>query len=291
MIDFTLNGEAKQFPENWQEVKPHLLPVLLKKLFVESESPALYHELLRLNLGYSPRRWKKFCKAHFSDQVAEKKKERNAEILAFLLGRLGWMWTQSLNAQPYESVRIGGKPYLLPDAQLKTMTYGELTDAYIHMRAYIDQLEPGEKRLNLLLATICRPERQGFNYKEDPAWDGDSREPYNEHIAESRAELWAGVSLEKKIPTLLYFVAILKELIGAYQIYEDDSEQAPDSVEEYPGQGFIKNQHLLAEKAIFGTMQQTRQANAHAVLLFLEEFKKDEDHKEKIRQEAERKNR
>ncbi|MDR6195927.1 hypothetical protein [Siphonobacter sp. SORGH_AS_0500] len=290
MIDFIFEGEAKQFPQNWQEVKPSLLPVLLKKLFVESESPTTYHELLRLNLEYSTRQWRRFCKKYFSESLTDEKRERNAELLAFLLGRLSWMWSDPLSVQPFEWVRIGGKPFLLPDAQLKTMTYGELTDSYIHMRAYVDQLEKGEKRLNLLLSTICRPEVSAFNYKEDPFWDGDPREAYNEHVAEGRVELWEGVGLEKKIPILLFYVSILKDLVAAYQIYEEDSEQ-PAIEEEYPGQGFVKNTYLLAEKGVFGNVNQTRQANAHAVLLFLEEYKKDEEYKEKLRQEAERKTR
>jgi hypothetical protein len=40
---------------------------------------------------------------------------------------------------------------------------------------------------------------------------------------------------------------------------------------------------LLAEKAIFGTMEHTKAANVHDVFLFLEENKKDV--KEQIRQQ------
>ncbi|MDQ1085653.1 hypothetical protein [Siphonobacter sp. SORGH_AS_1065] len=286
MIELSFEGEAKQLPENWQEVKPHLLPVYLKKLFVEPETQQTYHELLRLSLGYSSRRWRRFCKVYFSDKLSEETHEHNAEILQFLLGRIAWMWSEPMKVKPFDFVRINGEIHLLPDPLLKTLTYGELTDAYIHMVAYVKQLEKGDKRLNLLLATICRPKPTDYAYQERFDWNGDEREPYNEHIAEKRAEAWEAVSFEKKIPILLYFVSVLKELMETYQIY--DTEAETEGEEEYPGQGFIKNQHLLAEKQIFGTMKQTRQANAHDVLLFLEESKKDEDFQEKCRLEAEK---
>lgn len=289
MITFTFNGEEQQFPENWQEVKPRLLPVYLQMLFTQSETQKTYHELLRLSLGYSPRRWKRFCQVFFSPKLSEEKRERNAELLAFLLGRLSWMWTSSLTTQPFDQVRIGTQIYLLPDPALKTLTYGELTDAYIHMRAYVDQLEPGERRLHLLLATICRPENAEFGYETKLNWNGDKREPYNEHIAESRAELWEMVPAEKKVPILVYFVSILKTLFDSYELHSSETADS-QSQEDYPGQGFIKNQHLLAEKGVFGTIHETRKTNAHDILLFLEESKKDEDYEEKKRQQAKHKN-
>lgn len=288
MIELTFEGEAKQLPQSWQEVKPHLLPAYLKKLFVEPETAQTYHELLRLSLGYSARRWRRLCQKYFSPKLTEETHDTNAEILTFLLGRIAWMWSEPLLTQPFEYVRFGGVAHYLPDPELKTLTFGELTDAYIHLRAYIDQLEKGEKRLHWLLATICRPEPKEFDYQEKTDWNGDKREPYNAFIAEKRAELWKGVSIEKKVPILLYFVSVLKQMMETYQIYEVEGEGDIENVEEYPGQGFIKNQHLLAEKQIFGNITQTRQANAHDVMLALEEKKKDEEHDEKCRKEAEK---
>ncbi|PQA59158.1 hypothetical protein [Siphonobacter curvatus] len=289
MIDFTLNGEAKQLPENWQEVRPDLLPDLLRLLFVEPENTFTQHHILRLTLGYSKKEWTKFCRIYFGAKVSEERKDTNSEMLAFLFGRLSWMWTESLTVQPVEFVEIEQVKHFLPEPFLKTTTYGELTDAYIHLRAFTDQLEPGETRLHLLLATICRPEQPGENYQLNPEWNGDKREPYNEHVAGVRAKAWQAVPLSVKIPILVYFVGSLKELMVSYEIYETETIDNVASEEEYPGQGFIKNQHLLAEKGVFGTMKETRQAGAHEVLLFLEEFKKDEEYKEKKRKEAENK--
>lgn len=288
MIDFTFNGEAKQFPENWQEVAPGLLPGILRTLFVEPESPDTYTKLLRLNLGYSDKKWRKLCQRYFRPELTEKQRERNAELLAFLVGRLAWMWKTPVDVRPVESVRVGGTPRLLPDPELKTVTYGELTDAYVHLVAFVEQLEPGEKRLNLLLSTVCRPEQKG-NYQTRADWNGDARIPYNEHVAQATAEEWADVPLAERLPVFLYVVGAMKNLLSTYDIFAAESIDTVGSQEEYPGQGLIKNQHSLAEKGIFGNMKETRQAGAHEVLLFLEEQKKDDEFRAKAQAEADRK--
>ena len=97
---------------------------------------------------------------------------------------------------------------------------------------------------------------------------------------ETKADLFADVDDEKKILILAYFLGTLKDFLGYYDIFEDEG---PAKEEEYPGQSYIKNQHLLSEKGIFGNMDATKAANVHEVFLFLEEHKS--DMKERIKQE------
>lgn len=274
-----LNNRAYQLPETWGEVDSEVLPQLLVLLYVHPESGATYHEILRVVLGYSPSEWQKLMKHFFSPTIQDMQREANATVLQEVLQLLKWMWTQELTKKPFEHVLVGGIPYLLPDEEFRTVSFGELSDAYIHSRAFIEQLVEGDERLNYLMATICRPERAG-DYQTDLSWNGDPREAYNEHIAKVRAKDWEHVPYETRIVVLMYFLGTLKTFLGMFDIWQGDG---PASEEEYPGQSWIKNQHLLAEKHIFGGMAPTKAANVHEVFSFLEENSK--DIKRKIEQE------
>ncbi|MVM35295.1 hypothetical protein GO755_35060 [Spirosoma sp. HMF4905] len=116
----------------------------------------------------------------------------------------------------------------------------------------------------------CRPERTG-EYGLEPSWNGDKRQLYNEFTSREMAKKLAGMELSQKQLVLLYFAGNMQKVLARYELF-DGEEGDP---EEYPGQGWLKNQHILAEKGIFGTMQQAKEANLHDVLLFLEENKKD----------------
>jgi hypothetical protein len=276
-----LAGQRYDLPGTWAEVPADRLPKLLELLFVKPEGGETYHELLRTTLGLSKRAWTKMACHYFSPHLPPGTRRRNAETLAQVLGLIEWMWRDELTRQPFAAVRAGGRDYLLPDEQLRTVAFGELTDAYIHAQAFIKQLEPGEGRLHLLLATLCRPERSnpvlGPAYTASPDWNGDRREPYNEHAVRHRADAMAALEPREKVAVLMYFLGSLKEFLATYDTFDADTPEGSVYEDDYPGQGFIKNQHLLAEKGVFGTLKQTKEANAHEVFLFLEEHKKDLD--------------
>jgi hypothetical protein len=271
MIEITFNGKEHSLPENWEEVPSDKMRKVLELVFATPESGESYHKLLRLLLGYSERNWQKFMHQFFNTKVAEDKREKNAETLQELLHLMSWMWRENMTKKPFECIYADGREYYLFEESFKTMSFGEMTDAYIHAQAFIQQIEEGESRLNKLVATVCRPKR--FVGRKSN-WNGDIREPYNSFIAEGNADSFADVPMEQRVLILVYFLGTLKDFLGYYDIFDDD-DGSPASPEEYPGQSYIKNQHLLAEKGIFGNMDATKAANIHEVFLFLEENKKD----------------
>ncbi|WP_461073964.1 hypothetical protein [Spirosoma horti] len=217
---------------------------------------------------------------HFSPKLGHKARKANAIVLYDLSRSLRWMETEPIQKQPFTHIDIKLERFIRPDETLRlllpeerfyTMTYGELTDAYIHFLTYIRQLVPGSEHLNLLIATLCRPERPELE-KAAKDWNGDAREAYNEFIAKERASLVSTLDEGVKMTILLYFAGNLKSILDQYQAFSEGGSSEP---EEYPAQGFVKNQHLLAQKGIFGTLQETKSANVHEVLLFLEENSKD----------------
>lgn len=273
MKDFLLNGQKHSFPENWTEVPPRLLPTVLRLLFVEPENGSTYHELLRVLLDYTPKQWRKQMRHFFGAPRTEEQKDASTEALADLLRLLDWMRTDDLTVQPFASMIVDGEPWLLFEQGLATMSFGELTDAYIHSQAFVKQLVEGEERLDHLVATLCRPALPESD-REDPSWNGDPRDTYNEHRVQHRARQLRGRYEAEKVLVLVYFMGSLNDFYAHFDVFESDGS-APPRGEDYPGQALIKNQHLLAEKQIFGNMAATRQANAHEVFQFLEEHHKD----------------
>ncbi len=273
MIEIKINGKGFNLPETWPEVPTAKLPEILRQMYVLPESGSTYHEIVRLLLGYSPRAWGKLMKQFFGKRVSEEKKKLSAIALAELIRGQSWMWKDDLTVAPLEGFEVDGLAWYVFEEGFKSMSFGEMADAYIHAQAFIKQLVEGEERLNMLVATICRPEQKG-DYQNDPMWNGDKREVYNEHIARKRAEQIAEGYTQEKIVVLMYFLGSVKNFFSYFDLFDTDTSKPPVP-EDFPGQSMIKNQHLLSEKHIFGGMTETKKANVHEVFQFLEEQNKD----------------
>ncbi|MGF7217478.1 hypothetical protein GGR92_003652 [Spirosoma lacussanchae] len=271
MQTIQFDGQAYQLPEAWQELDPNHLPELVQLVYFTPQTEETSHTLLRIVLGIRRKRWQTMMQTHFGPKVGQRARRANAIVLHTLKHQLRWLYTEPIRQQPFTSLELDfGLELLLPEAGFYTMSYGELTDAYIHFLVYIRQLVQGQKHLDLLVATLCRPRRAG-NYQAAPDWNGDHREPYNEHQAKERAKLLAHVEPGYKMAVLLFFLGNMQQILERYELWGQEEGEP----EEYPGQGWVKNSHLLAGKGIFGNIDQTKAANVHDVLLFLEEHRKD----------------
>lgn len=279
MTEIFLNNKRYYLPEVWTEILPSQLPDLLTLLYVHPENGSTYLEILRNILGYTERQWQKLMHNYFGPHRSEEQRHDNSLVLQTVLAQLEWMWKGELTANPFpKGFEVAGGPshgrrWLLFEEGFKSMTFGEMTNAHIHAQAFINQQVPGEERLDMLVATICRP---GYirEYRHAESWNGDHREPYNEHIARSRAELLKGKYVKEKILALMYFLGTQKEFFSFYDLFASDGTGPPEK-EDYPGQSMIKNQHLLSEKHIFGGMDDTKTANVHEVFQYLEEHSND----------------
>jgi hypothetical protein len=182
------------------------------------------------------------------------------------------MWTEEMTTRPFDTVKVGTEEWVLFEENLTSMSFGELSDAYIHLLAFTKQLIEGDERLHHLIATICRPRKEG-DYILDTHWNGDHRIPYNAHAVKEMSKKVALLPEGTKVAIMVYFAGSVKQLFEQYDLMETGVESVGE--DDYPGQGLIKNQHLLAERGIFGNLDQTKQANIHDVFLFLEEHRKD----------------
>ena len=276
MLNIEFAGSKYELPERWSEVDTERLPQLLQLTFFTPPTPESFHEIVRLTLGIRQKVWKKLMQTHFGPSVGKKARQANAVVLHTLKHQLRWMQKEAIHKQPFPTLELDfGHSWLLPETDFLTMSFGELTDAYIHFLIWIRQLVQGDEHLDLLVATLCRPGQTG-DYQAAPGWNGDHREPYNEFNAKERAKLLAPIQpgtsiLGRKMAVLLFFTGNLENVMARYQLSGSEAGEP----EQYPGQAWVKNSHLLASKGIFGNIDQTKAANLHDVLLFLEENRKD----------------
>ena len=270
-----LDGVRYTLPERWAEVPPERLPRLVELVFLTPQSGVMHHALIQLALNIRPAVWRKLHQKHFSPRLAPGVRRKNAEVLHQLVLHLSWLFTEPMDKPPFAEINVGYTPWLLPEAGFVSMTYGELTDVYIHLTGFIDQQPAGNERLDYLVATACRPRRHR-GYRQEPDWNGDPREPYNEFVVRDRVKLVAGLDFATKLAVLLYVASTIKTILSRYALFEETAPTDTGPAPAYLGQGFIKNQHLLAEKGIFGNLKQTQQANLHEVLLFLDEHRADQ---------------
>jgi hypothetical protein len=273
MKEIFISDKRFEMPENWTEIKQFLMPVLIDLVFLKPQNGSTKHEILRLCLGMTKDDWGRFNHQYFGAYLPESKREANAAILYELFMLIQWLWSEPITKQPFATIETENDTLYLPPEDFETMTWGELQDSLVFYEAYVKQLEAGDKYLDLLISSICRKKRPP---KEINAigWDGDIRLPYNEFHAKRNATLIADISYQQKLSILLFYAGTTKEILGRYEVFKTANED-DENQEEYPGQGFEKNTHLLAQKGIFGNYDQTRHKNCHNVLIFLEENKKD----------------
>lgn len=280
MRKIELDGVTYHVPSGWEEVDPNRVPHLIELVYLTPESGKMIHALIVTALNIPPKKWKQLHKKHFSRKLSDGVRTANAAVLVEIMGYLNWMYTQPMEVQPFEFIQIGDDKCVLPEPGLITVGYGEFTDSYMHLEAFTRQLVPGDERLNYLVGTVCRPVRTAPGYMNDPGWNGDHRVPYNEFGVRARLKDIEAMTYADRLAVLLWITGQIKKVLGGYSLFDssgstDKNGGARAITEEYPGQGFVKNAHLMAEKGIFGTLKQTQESNLHEVLQFLQEHQAD----------------
>lgn len=276
----TQHTATADLPQSWADAAQDLIPGLIAQVSLP-RSAETYREVLRILLRVNKSSWRAFLEYGFGGRATPEDREHNAAVLMDILGPVFWMWDTPLTAMPYPFIMAGPKKLLIPQPDLKYITWGELVDALIHYELFTSQAVEGTKHLDLLIATFCRPERP-LKEKYAADWNGDPRLRYNAYHAETLAERVKDLPPETKTNILVYFAGVTAQLFRAFELSDGSTEE-----EEYPGQSFTKNTFNMAEKGIFGNYDQTRAKNCHEVLVFLEEYRKDieaqKQHMEELR--------
>lgn len=264
------NAEHELY-ESWAEVPVEKIPALVELAYFAPDAGSTHLEIVRQVLGIKPRPWARMLSTHFAETLPTKVREANAENINWLVRQCAWMWNEPLTKMPFEYFEHKGVRYYIAKSSeelaFETCSYGELTNAYINMQGFVKRLKNDDYYLNNLVAVLCRERRS--EAQNDKDWNGDVRVPYNEYLCTETAKLFDDLDVKIKLAVMMYFAGNLKRFMDGYQ---QTFRRGDGEGEEYIGQGFLKNQHLLAEKGIFGDIYKTKNANCHEVMLYLEEY-------------------
>ncbi len=193
-------------------------------------------------------------------------KKFDRENLLRLFELCDWVWEKPIQGTAIRSFEFEGNTYLLPEENLSDLVLFEYGTADLYFREFT-KAEPNLKALDLLIATVCRPEKKDLNIN-DPAWDGDRRERYHSKIAERRAMDFSRLPINVKMVVLQSFIA------GQRTIHQDYKEifvsaKGGGTGSSSPDFGWIGLVDDLAEQSIFGDWEKTAYTNLHLVLFHL----------------------
>lgn len=142
-----------------------------------------------------------------------------------------------------------------PADGIANLSIKEFAVADSYFLAYMSSKE--DSLLDLLIACLYRPQDKKKNpHRTD--FDGDMREPFNEHILEKRATIVRSLSAVDRQRILYYYIGCRNQLSAHYPHLFDGSG---DDGQESDWLDMIRT--LPNEK--FGTIQQAEKENMHAV--------------------------
>ena len=157
-------------------------------------------------------------------------------------GDLGFLWEDEIDGQPFKYFMATDlKRYYLPVPGFIEITLQEFLNANTYFLQFSDTIQESsqpttqyprlttqDSTLTLsatkLIAHICRPANKVPN--TSPLWNGDNREPYNEHVAEARAKDLK-IDLITAMSIVRYWGQELRAFYDRYDILEDNQEPEP----------------------------------------------------------------
>lgn len=250
MIDLKIDGKPYQLPDSWNELTENQLLHLVMYLYADAKNPNVRMSVFKILLPLKPALLRAI----------------HPEDIFRLQEACRWIWEKPLEQKILQEFKFEGKTYLLPEANFENVCLIEYAMADFYTKAF-SRPNPDFSSLELLVATLCRPEAPGLNM-DDPEWNGDQREKYNSKIAERRAQAFSRLPMQIKIIVLYYFLSAQKSLQEQYhEIYEHPEEKTKRATG--PNFGWIEAIDNLAEEGTFGDWEKTAYANLHTICFHL----------------------
>jgi len=230
-------------PECWEDCSDELkvklaalcsvMPDFEKKGSIRSY--AVWIEVLRVVLGsyartdkrMGGRQQKGFVKLSLTFDRWWKKLKLAPEQLEQLIDLVRWVQDKP-ELVPIESFEHKGIKYLVVGERFRYTTAVEFTEGlmdFIELAGFSTALRQAQgdsdgriEKLNVLISNFCRPVRDDLeNWKKDPDYNGDAREPYNRARAEERAVEFADLDPGVKVMFLWWYEAMLQAFFEEYR--------------------------------------------------------------------------
>lgn len=255
MLTFRLASRAHQVPENWAELTPQQFFAAAPHLATDSVAARV--AVLR---AWCPKLRDKDVRQLTPDQLWD------------MASYVGWAWSQGLDTTGIREFTHRGRTYQLPEPNLLDAVAIEYAMAQVYYQRFAHPQRPQLAALDQLVATLCRPLREGLAaLQEDPAWDGQRRERYHAKLADARAQELADAPLGVKIVVLHHFLHAQRFIHRAYRDLFKRVEPGPGGKAVKPSDG-TEMLELLAEVAevgLYGTYEQVAHTALHTILFNL----------------------
>jgi hypothetical protein len=250
---FRLNDQPYQVPQAWAELTERQVLAVVPFLYADPGSAKVRLVVLQL-----------LCPV-----LARLLGWLTAEQLRELLPLVDWVWQQELVGTAVTSFTHRGRTYLLPAPRLEDAVLLEYALASRHFAQFAHPTRPNPKKLDDLVAALCRPQRADLD-ESDPAWDGQRRERFNAKLAEARAKELADVPEAVKIVVLQMFLAAKRFIHAAYKdLYRQPSTLPAHLQGKAPvsdGSEILELIHVLAQEGTYGTYEATAYTELHTIL-------------------------
>ncbi|WP_375435098.1 hypothetical protein [uncultured Hymenobacter sp.] len=180
-------------------------------------------------------------------------------------------WTSSeehhLTAQLLPEVRLQrSQRYAGPKSSLKNLLFGEFIFADTYFRAWATHRSAAA--LDLFVATLYRPPVPGLG-PSDARWQGDRREPFNEHRTEYFAAKLAALPDDQKLAITTWYrgcrAQLEKEFPEIFAVHEEETTGKKE------GGDWGQVLRKLSGGA-FGPLEQTARQHARTVLAEMQDL-------------------
>ncbi|MFC6999596.1 hypothetical protein [Rufibacter roseus] len=172
-----------------------------------------------------------------------------------------------LTAQLFPKLRLPsqfiGTNLYGPRERIRNMTFLEFIYVDTFFVAYTKKQSPN--MLDKLIASMYRPKKWfHFLHRRLPNYDGDCRQPFNQHFLDRRAEKIAKLSLEQKLAILCWYRGCREELEKEFPLVFTQEKQRKASRSGWDGVLLGMSGHVINIEAtgranirnILGMMQQ-----------------------------------
>jgi hypothetical protein len=273
MDTLTVEGKPHQVASSWEELTEKQLLELVPVVFCRAESHGSRLAALRLLIPSKALSKKQF-------------KRLTTEQLYDLFRMVDWLWQSQPSGAQMREFSHRGVTYLLPEPNFSYVVGIEyaMADTYFNRFTRVKKAgspggkDPDLKALNMLVATLCRPQAAGLN-RQDPEWNGDPREKYNAAIAETRAAAFRDLPLSIRVIALQCAIGGFRQLTKQYKaIFEKtEGEAGPPGGAASPASGsgnnYVEMLFDLAESQVFGDWEKTCFTPIHTLFAYLKKKK------------------
>lgn len=289
-----------QFPSSWEELTNSQFAFVMQNWLKVVDGYLNQHEFKLivlyhfLGIKYGP------FDARRDARIKPEKLEQKYENLWRLTEKLEWLFeyrnenekkTVALSyyevTNRFPEIEVAGILFTGPVDGMVNITFGEYRQAWMYFEMYIDTRN--DNALDLLVATLYRPERTGYEVlKTSATFDGQRSEPFNANLTQRYAALLADVPFWQKYIILLWFLncdRLIKEgelTVGGNPVsfaplFRKDKEAEEVETLDETDLGLTQLLFMVAESNLFGNPEQVDRTGYIDILTALLYWKKQTD--------------